>query len=98
VGGEVGFRESGRTPPNAATGDPVKFDYGDDVNLRSHDASGNLATKPCTVVGITTVDHEEQSRALKATVGSVLYTVEFGDGSDAFVPEDQLEQDLDSAG
>ena len=76
----------------------MKFDYGDDVILRSHDASGNLITKPCTVVSITTVDNEEQSRALKALVGSVLYTVEFGDGSDAFVPENQLEPDLDSAG
>ena len=69
----------------------MKYDYGDDVVFKTRDETGNVVAKPCTVVGITQVETEEQSRALKSARGSVLYTVEFGDGSDAFVPEEQLE-------
>ena len=71
----------------------MKYDYGDDVIIKSRDRTGSVLVKPATVVGITAVDTEEQSRALNFPVGSVLYTVEFGDGSDAFVPEEQLEAD-----
>ncbi len=71
----------------------MKYDYGDDVILKTSDQAGSVLARPCTVVGITSVDTEQQSRALNFAVGSVLYTVEFGDGSDAFVPEEQLEAD-----
>ena len=71
----------------------MKFDYGDNVIFKTLDQAGNVAAKPCTVVGITPVATEEQSRTLNSPLGSVLYTVEFGDGSDAFVPEEQLDTD-----
>ena len=71
----------------------MKYDYGDDVILKTRDRAGSVLARPCAVVGITSVDTEQQSRVLNSPVGSVLYTVEFGDGSDACVPEEQLEVD-----
>jgi hypothetical protein len=59
----------------------MKCEYDNDVLFKAHDPNGNAVTKPCTIVGITRIESEDQSRALKAPVGSVLYTVEFGDGS-----------------
>jgi hypothetical protein len=60
----------------------MKFDYGDSVQL---------ASRPCEVVGITAVESAEQAETLNVAIGTVLYTVEFGDGSDALVPEIALE-------
>ena len=71
----------------------MKYDYGDDVILKTLDESVNVLARPCTVVGITPVETQAQSLALNSPLGSILYTVEFGDGSDAFVPEEQLETD-----
>jgi hypothetical protein len=69
----------------------IKFDYGDEVVFRTQDESGASVAKQCSVVGITPVETAAQSIALSHPVGAVLYTVEFGDGSDKLVPEDQLE-------
>lgn len=62
----------------------MKFDYGDSVQL-----AGTL--RPCEVVGITAVESAQQADTLNVPIGTVLYTVEFGDGSDALVPETALE-------
>jgi len=58
----------------------MKFDYGDSVQL-----AANL--KPCEIVGITSVESTQQAETFKVPLGTVLYTVEFADGSDALVPE-----------
>ncbi len=71
----------------------MKYDYGDDVIIKAQDPSGNILERPCTVVGITPVENAEQSRIFERPIGTVLYTVEFGDGSDALVPEAYLEPD-----
>jgi hypothetical protein len=68
----------------------MKFDYGDEVVVRTEDDAGRVAEKRCAVVGITPVESEEQAKHFKRPVGSVLYTVEFGDGTDALVPEADL--------
>ena len=70
----------------------MKFDYGDEVVLRTQDASGQVVAKACAVVGITTVESTAQSAALDYPSGTVLYTVEFDDGSDLLVPEGRLER------
>ena len=75
----------------------MKFDYGDEVVFRAQDQSGGSVATLCSVVGITTVDTAAQSIALNHPVGTVLYTVEFGDGSDGLVPEDQLEPLTDAS-
>ena len=71
----------------------MKYNYGDDVIFKTRDETGKVVAKPCIVVAITPVTTEEQSRAFNKPLGSVLYTVEFGDGSDAFLPEEQLHTD-----
>jgi len=68
----------------------MKFDYGDGVVLRIKDEAGKVVEKECEIVGITPVENEEQAKDFKYPVGTVLYTVEFGDGTDALVSEGDL--------
>jgi hypothetical protein len=69
----------------------MKFKYGDAVILGEIDANGNSINRPASVVAITSVETEQQTQAFGYPLGTVLYTVEFGDGSDQLVPEDVLE-------
>jgi hypothetical protein len=69
----------------------MKFDCGDEVKLRTKDDAGTVAEKPCAVVSITPVESEEQTRHFKRPVGTILYTVEFSDGTDALVTEADLQ-------
>jgi hypothetical protein len=67
----------------------MKYDYGDEVIL--HRETGNAtATKPGAIVGITEVLSDKQAEVLGYPIGTVVYTVEFGDGSDQLVPESDL--------
>jgi hypothetical protein len=68
----------------------MKFDYGDEVVLKAKDEAGNVIEKLCEVVGITPIENQEQASHFKIPVGSVLYTVEFGDGTDTLVTESDL--------
>jgi hypothetical protein len=68
----------------------VKFDYGDAVVTTRVDGEGRAANAPCAVVAITLVDTEGEARTFGYPIGTTLYTVEFGDGSDAILPEDAL--------
>jgi hypothetical protein len=70
-----------------------KYCYGQEVNYRHKDENGLWITDHCIVVGITVVESVDQSHALNYPAGTVIYTVEFGDGSDELVPEDELEVD-----
>ena len=69
----------------------TKYDYGDEVTYKHLDENGRLVSDPCVVVGITTVETDPQSRHFGYPVGTVLYTVEFGDGADTLVAEGKLE-------
>lgn len=68
----------------------MKFDYGDEVVVGSKDDAGNVVEKRCAVVSITPVETEEQAMHFKFPVGTVLYTVEFGDDTDALLSEGDL--------
>jgi hypothetical protein len=69
----------------------MKFDYGDEVVLRvPKDVAGGAVDKLCVVVSITPIETEQQAQRFARAVGEVLYTVEFGDGSDLLVPETDL--------
>jgi hypothetical protein len=68
----------------------VRFDYGDEVTLKARDSGGNVTEKPCCVVGVTQIENQEQAKHLNYPVGTILYTVEFSDGTDAFVSENDL--------
>lgn len=73
----------------------MKYDYGDDVIFKTLDQDGHPLEKPGAIVGVTPVENEEQSRNFGYPTGTVLYTVEFGDGSDALLPEESLVPDTD---
>jgi hypothetical protein len=68
----------------------MKYDYGDEVLLKGINENGEATTEQCSVVGITEVQSQRQAEILASSIGTVFYTVEFGDGSDRLVPEDQL--------
>jgi hypothetical protein len=68
----------------------VKFDYGDEVILGTKDDAGNVAEKRCAVVGITPIESERQARYFGYPLGTVLYTIEFQDGTDKLVSESDL--------
>jgi hypothetical protein len=68
----------------------MKSDYGDEAVARARDGTGSVAEKRCAIVGITPVASDEQAEQFKCPVGTILYTVEFGDGTDALVPEADL--------
>jgi hypothetical protein len=68
----------------------MKFDYGEEAVARIKDDAGSVIEKRCAVVGITPVENEEQAKHFQRPIGTVLYTVEFGDGTDELVPEADL--------
>lgn len=68
----------------------MRFDFGDEVVLAHTGKTGRRAREPCAVVGITSVDNDALASAMNYPLGTILYTVEFGDGSDALVPEGDL--------
>ena len=68
----------------------MKWTYGDSLQAPLADESGNIVMKPCEVVGITVVENVPQSEAIGWPFATILYTVEFPDGSDALIPEAAL--------
>jgi len=76
---------------NQPIGTIMKYDYGDDLRVRTTAGAVARGAELCTVVGITTVESDRQAETFGWPIGSTLYTVEFGDGSDALLPEEALE-------
>jgi hypothetical protein len=68
----------------------MKFDFGNEVVAKIASDTEGFIEKRCVVVGITPVENAEQVEHFKQPAGTVLYTVEFGDGSDALIPEGDL--------
>lgn len=68
----------------------MKFDYGDEVIFKGVDGTGRPIERPGAVVGITEVQNSKQAETVGYPIGTTLYTLEFGDGSDQLVPEDRL--------
>jgi hypothetical protein len=68
----------------------MRFDFGDEALLADAGRTGKPTMEPCAVVGITPVDNDALASAVNYPLGTILYTVEFGDGSDALVPEEHL--------
>lgn len=68
----------------------MKFVCGDSVQLAITGEDGEALLKSCEAVGITSVESVQQAVAFRVPLGTVLYTVEFGDGSEAFMPESAL--------
>ena len=70
----------------------MKYDYGDDVVLKTEGLNGVILKKTGTVVGITIVENDNQVPIFGHPIGTILYTVEFGDGSDSMIPEENVEE------
>jgi len=68
----------------------MKFDNGDEAVLSIKDDTRNVRERLCCIVSITPTESDEQARHFGQRVGDVLYTVEFGDGTDKLVSETDL--------
>jgi hypothetical protein len=68
----------------------MKFDYGDEVWVRSVNDAGSVVETRGVVVSITPVESDGQATHCGHATGSVLYTIEFGDGTDALISEGDL--------
>jgi hypothetical protein len=67
----------------------MKYEYGEEV-LYTFAVGGIVTRKRCCVVAITPVETAKQAEVFGYSVGTIMYTVEFGDGSDKLVPEGDL--------
>jgi len=74
----------------------MKFDFGDTVACRTTNDEGIPVEKVCEVVAITPIENDEQAKHYGYPIGTVVYTVEFGDGTDANAPEHDLHTQEDS--
>lgn len=72
----------------------MKFHHGDEVLLAHAGKTGKDVMEPCPIVGITPVDNEALASTVNYPLGTILYTVEFGDGSDALVPEENQQSPI----
>ena len=68
----------------------MKYDYGQEVIYNCSDDKGMATTMRCAIVGITPVETIEQAKAFGYPRGTILYTIEFGDGTDKLVSENEL--------
>ena len=68
----------------------MKYDYGQAVLCKLTTEAGIAMTMPGSVVSMTLVDSSAQVEAFGYALGTVVYTVEFGDGTDRMVSEDEL--------
>ena len=69
----------------------MKFDCGDEAIFMETGPGDISITKTCCIVGITLVETESQVPIFGYPLGTTMYTIELGDGSDRLVPEKVLE-------
>jgi hypothetical protein len=69
----------------------MKYDYGQAVGYKTVSESGVVSIKIASVVSITPVETADQEETFGFPIGTVMYRVEFGDGSDILVPEQELD-------
>jgi hypothetical protein len=69
----------------------MDYTHGDEVTVEVPNGEGTVICKTATVVGITLVGSQRLSAHLGYPLGTTLYTVEFGDGSEALVPSTAIQ-------
>ena len=69
----------------------MKYDYGQTVLCKLVSEGGVIVTRPGAVVSIASVDTAEQAEVFGYPPGTVVYTIELGDGSDRTASEAELE-------
>ena len=72
----------------------MKFNYGDSVFFLKKDEKGDIISKIyASVIWITLIESDEDSKFFNGPIGATLYNIEFNDGSfQEFVSEDLLEK------
>jgi hypothetical protein len=70
-----------------------EFTWGDSVCVKKEAPSWMRPGEAADVVGILDIETEAQAREFAVPLGSKMYTIEFGDGSDVEIPEAWIEAD-----
>lgn len=70
--------------------DDMKYDYGDSVAISDGAPACYLPGQQGSVCGLRHVATDEHAKAADVSIGTVLWLVEFGDGSSIEVPEEYL--------
>ena len=69
----------------------MTFDYGDEVIVKTVTSDAAPISRVGSVVAMTTIENVDLAEKYTKSVGTVLYTVELGDGSEGLFSADQLE-------
>jgi hypothetical protein len=67
----------------------MAFNYGQEVIYKPQEI-GSTEPAKCSIVSITPIETVEQSEAFGFPQGTIMYTIEFGDGTDKLVPQNEL--------
>jgi len=67
--------------------------WGDTVRIRENAPSKWRPGAYADVCGITEIETADQARTFECPIGTMVYLVEFTDGSDVEVPENFVEED-----
>jgi 5-methylcytosine-specific restriction endonuclease McrBC GTP-binding regulatory subunit McrB len=68
-----------------------KFNYGDSIKIQSTAPKKYHPGNYASVVSMRIIDSIEVEKNFNEPIGSILYHVEFGDGSSMEIPEKYLE-------
>ena len=69
----------------------VQLTYGTTVRLKQGASPIERVGSPAEIVGIFEVDTIAKARDYSATIGTTIYSIEFGDGHTIEVPESWVE-------
>ena len=69
----------------------MQFDYGDSAIVKSTAPKRFKPGEIVAICGITIIDNDYLSNKYNCDLGTITYTIEFGDGSDILIPEEYLE-------
>lgn len=69
-----------------------RFDWGDTARIARNAPESYHPGTRVAIVGMWTVRNELEARAANCPIGTVLYTVEYDDGSSVELPEKYVEK------
>lgn len=72
----------------------MKFNYGDQVSIRRNAPLKYKPGKIGSIFSITEISNPDLEELYSYNIGTIIYGIEYIDGSDAEVPEQFLEMDM----
>jgi hypothetical protein len=70
----------------------MKYTWGDTVEIESNAPDKYKKFNLGEIVGYFIIEDEQNSNQFNLPIGTILYTIEFGDGTDIDIPEQYLKK------